>query len=232
MDFISKYSSLKDVLPSVVYKAISHVGRASMADADVIHKANPDATDWELRLRMTRIINKAEEESGDDKVDTTIWVEDDFCKGICQRNALRTRLGDEWKREFLFRPLHTFKQATDNIIMSVTARLYEISAIPITYEFTGPDGKVVKRVDHKNAKLVMDLAKLMLDRKLGLALARQVTVTASVPGKVATPADVEKEIKALEAEFDDTRKVPGSTSGEKEVTATSAVFSKREPDSV
>lgn len=236
MVYIPQHLALRSVLPSLIYNAIDQdPEKAIMSDAQIIHRAKPDSIDWELRIRMARIIGQAESEAERNAKDDTIWTEGDFCRGICNRDALRLRLEDEWKRDFLVRPLHTFKQATDNIIKAVTARLYEISSIPIMYDALGPKGEIVQRVDHKNAKLVMDLAKLMLDRKLGSAIQRQVTMTAAVPGAtlIATPAEVEQKIKALEAEFEDKpRNVSRGTSGEKAAEGTTAVSSERGSDGV
>jgi hypothetical protein len=103
----------------------------------------------------------------------------------------------------------------------MTARLYEIANIPITSQNKNGDIDV----QHKNAALIISLTKLPMDRKFGSTIQRQLTVMTQAP-TMANPAEVEKEIKALEAEFETTRKIPASTTGKKKTKGATAVSSK------
>ena len=175
-----------------------------LSDSKLISRASPDAVDWELRTRFTRLFMEAHEAK---EGSITVWLEPDFYAGVLPKRKFLDRLKKPEKLSFYMRPLHRFEQATDNIISVITSRMYEISALQIVDE----DGKV----DHKAAGLILQLGKMVLDRKLGSAVQRQLLVSVE-----STPDDVEKEIKALEAEFqieNKKGKVSRSAKGKKKV---------------
>lgn len=209
---------LRGKVPTIIFDALHpDLDKMMYSDSDILKLANPDSVDWEIRIRMARIISKVTLKS------KTVYEEIDFYRGICERVVFRKRLMHEWKGAFLVRPLHTFEQATDHIITAITARFYEIAALPVTT--TAEDG--TKTVDHRNARLLMDLAKLMLDRKHGSAIQRQVTLKSSIPASVAVdPVAVENEIIALEAEFAEQARIPSKTEGEEETEGTTPVSGK------
>jgi hypothetical protein len=189
----------------------------TMSDSVVLKMADPDSVDWEIRIRLARILSRITEKS------EKIYELGDFYVGICTCDVFRRRIKDEWKKSFYIRPLHTFKQATDNIIKTITARFYEIAAIPVV----DIDDQGKKTVDHKNARLLLDVAKLLLDRKLGAAVQRNVTLKGSVPANT-TPAEDETEIKALEAEFAEQKqkRIPGVAKAAEEGKGTITVSGK------
>ncbi len=205
----NKLKVLKSKVPNLIFDSVfPDIEKMAMSDSDVIRMADPDSVDWEIRVRMTRLLEKV----GNGGI--RVYTLDDFHKGICNVLVYKKRLKQEWKRTFYTRPLHTFEQATDNIITAITSRFYEITNLPITT--VDENGK--KTVDHKNARLMMDLAKLMLDRKHGQAVQRQVIAKAPLPPKVIspTPSEVEEEIVALEAEFAEPKRISGSVTTKEE----------------
>ncbi len=204
-----KLKVLKSKVPDLIFHSVlPDIEKMAMSDSDIIMMADPDSVDWEIRVRMTRLLEKV----GNGGI--RVYTLDDFHKGICNVLVFKKRLKQEWKRTFYTRPLHTFEQATDNIITAITSRFYEITNLPITTV----DGNGKKTVDHKNARLMMDLAKLMLDRKHGQAVQRQVVAKApSVPRIMSpTPTEVEEEITALEAEFEEPKRISVSVTTEEE----------------
>ncbi len=193
---------LRRRLPESIYYALQpDLEKLTTSSAEIIRMATPDSIDWQLRARIDCLVLKLNPRS---KRDLT---EQEFHEGICDYLTFKKRLTHEWKRVFLTRPLDTFSEATDHILTSLTARFYEIASLPIS----SLDHRGNKTVDLKNARLMMDLAKLMLDRKLGAAVQRNVNVSVETKVKPVTVslAQIESEIKSLEAEFEQPSAVPG-----------------------
>jgi len=184
-----------DRLPTPIVRAIipDDDEVSEMSDADVVRAAKPDATDWELRLRLARKLQDFE--TGKLKR----LLDKDFFDGICSEAIWKSRMRNKMKAAFIGRPMHNFGQATDNLITAITSRFYELVSVPLI----GAGGKV----DHKSAKILIDMAKLLLDRKHGAAVQRSLLVKSSLPVDLSAE-QVEEEIKILEAEVGPKKKIP------------------------
>lgn len=205
---------LKAWLPEAIFYALQpDLDKMTTSNSEIIKMACPDSIDWQIRTRIDELVLKINY-----RTKKQIPYED-FYDGICDRLTFKKRMGHEWKRSFITRPLNDFSEGTDHIISSLTARFYEIASLPIS----SIDHRGNKTVDLKNAKLMMDLAKLMLDRKFGAAFQRNLNLTAAAPPpppplppqKPVTVdlAQIESEILALEAEFEPTPTVSEVTPG-------------------
>jgi hypothetical protein len=210
---------LKTWLPELIFYALQpDLDKMTISNSEIIKMASPDSIDWQIRTRIDELILKISPRT---KKETPL---EEFYEGICDERTFKKRLKHEWKRSFITRPLNEFAEGTDHIISSLTARFYEIASLPIS----SLDSRGNKTVDMKNAKLMMDLAKLMLDRKFGAAFQRNLNLTANAPPpppplppplspeKPVTVdlAQIESEILALEAEFEPTPAIPKVASGE------------------
>ena len=212
MTDFSLFAKNLDRLPTVVARAILPEDDiiSEMSDSDLIRAAKPDSIDWELRLRLARKL--ADFESGKVKR----LLDQDFYDGICPEHIWKSRMRNLQKAAFIGRPMHNFGQATDNLITAITSRFYEMVSIPLI----GLGGKV----DHKSVKLLIDMAKLLLDRKHGSAVQRALLVQAALPVNLSNE-QVEAEIKSLEAELVGSKKsLPGGVAKIKETETGSAIF--------
>lgn len=184
-DSFSVFDKYLDVMPVAIVRAVipDDDRVKEMSDAEIIKNAKPDSIDWELRLRLARKFQDFER-----GVKKNLDPED-FFRGICTSGIWNSRMRNKYKSAFIGRPMHNFNQATDNLLTAITSRFYEIVSIPIT---------IKGQVDHKSAKLLIELGKLLLDRKHGQAVQRSMSM--SVPVELSR-AEVEDEIAALEAEL-------------------------------
>lgn len=205
---------LKAWLPDLIFYALKpDIDKINYSNSEIIRMATPDSIDWEIRTRLDENLLKINK-----RTKKKIPIEA-FHEGICDYITFKKKFGDEWKKSFITRPLNDFSESTDHIISTLSARFYEIASLPIT----SLDERGNKTVDMKNVKIMMDLAKLMLDRKFGAAFQRNLNVNVPVPAPPPLPAPnpvtvnlaaIESEILALEAEFEPTRTVSEVAAGE------------------
>jgi hypothetical protein len=183
------FERYNDLFPKLVNYAVNPLDDelTIISDSELVQLAKPDSIDWELRLRFTRVLQDI------DKNTTKPVPASRFYDGICTLNVWTSRMTDKHKGAFVGRALHDFGQATDNLITTITSRFYELVSIPLT------DRK--GNIDHKSAKLLLDMARLLLDRKFGTSVQRSLMVKGNM--KELTEKEIEKQIEILEAELSD-----------------------------
>ncbi len=217
---IDRKTMLKTWLPELIFYALQPaIDKINLSNSEIIRMACPDSIDWQIRTRLDEIVLRITF-----RTKKVIPIEE-FHEGICDYLTFKKRLAHEWKKAFITRPLNDFSESTDHIIATLSARFYEIASLPVT----SIDHRGNKTVDLKNVKIMMDLAKLMLDRKFGAAFQRSVNVNVPVPAPTpnkqlppepvhapvtVTLAQIESEIHALEAEFEPTPAVSKVATGE------------------
>lgn len=214
------YENYRSTVPKLIYDALKpDEALTKLSDAQIMVMAKPDATDWEIRKRVLKLL------SGPIKSDKKPHLEEDFYDGITTERTFRIRIENPYKAHFLTRPLHKFQHATDNLLLTLTSRFYEIASLPITNEHGD--------TNQANAALVMSMTKLLLDRKYGSSIKK--VMVAGSKTIIKSPKEIDDEIKALEAEFRDEQKqreVSGVPTGKEEDEGAATVSGERGADGV
>lgn len=185
---------MKQVLPRKLYEA-QQSEYVKMNDAKLLVEANPDSLDWRLRLRYNSLLQKM--------LDPALPLEhkviraQDVYDDICSYDVFNRRASDKAKAVFITRRIGAYLEDQDAILTAMSQRLWEIASIPIIR-----DGVI----DMEAAKLLHQTIKLLLDRKFGMAIQRQVTAT--LPGNVLPtdprsfdPIRLEAELLQIESQI-------------------------------
>jgi len=177
---------LRKLIPKVLYQAMQS-DLTLMSDSDLIKEALPDSLDWRLRIRYNSLLSRILDPSVAliDKVIRTESIID----GLCGYDVWRRRTQNNAKCVFYTRKIGTYLEDQDALLTAMSARLWEIASIPIT----NGEG----RLDLKAATMLHKTIQILLDRKFGQAVQRQ--VTASVDPINLDPARIEGEIMRIEA---------------------------------
>ena len=164
---------------------------AELPDHEITANANPSSELWQLRARLWELIDRSEKKMEKFGKTGKITV-DTIRKGICSRSRFNNYMADPYKAAFICRPMVSPEDRIDNQVMAARARLWEIMSLPISDK----DGKPDKAV----AKLVFDVAKMMVEHKFGTPLQRSQTISKVQTQKVPAPQDmsvIDEELKLL-----------------------------------
>ncbi len=118
---------------------------------------------------------------------------DDIIKDICSYEVWKRRVDNEAKAVFYTRRIGTYLEDQDAILTAMSVRLWEIASMSLS----NADGEL----DMDKAKLLHQTIKLLLDRKFGQAVQRQVSAQISNPNSF-DPVALERELTAMQRGID------------------------------
>lgn len=178
---------LHKIIPKRLYEA-QQSAAGTMSDADLMAAAAPDSLDWRLRIRFNTLIQMYVDPMRP-KPEGSILQEDIF-SGICTSDTWKRRTSIEAKAVFITRRIGSYLEDQDALLTAFSNRMWEIAGAQLVL----PDG----RLDIEATKLVHKTIQILLDRKFGQAVQRQ--VTANLPANSGLdPIAIETQMRILEA---------------------------------
>lgn len=181
---------LQKIVPKKLWDA-QKSDSAMLSDSQLIQRAMPDSIDWRLRIRYNSLIQQIMDPAVP-LADKIIRV-DDIIKDICSYEVWKRRVDNELKAVFYMRRIGTYLEDQDALLTAMSARLWEIASAPIADEFGN--------MDMDKAKLLHSTIKLLLDRKFGQAVQRQVSSHIPSPQSF-DPVQLERELLAAQRGLD------------------------------
>jgi len=140
---------------------------ALLPDHEVENGAKPNANLWELRARLWILIDQRlalKDKYGE----CDPLGEPEIREGICQKSQFHRILNDPFRAAFLARPLASPEARLEDQVRAANARVMEVLAMPMKNAEGLPDKQIMK--------MVLDTAKMVLDRKYGTAIQRTETL--------------------------------------------------------
>jgi hypothetical protein len=177
---------MKKIIPRVLYEA-QQSDLTLLSDSDLIAAAQPDSLDWRLRIRYNSLLARILDPSVA-LMDKVIRIEN-IIDGLCGYDIWNRRCKIPAKAVFYSRKIGTYLEDQDALLTAMSARLWEIASAPLLKE----NGKL----DMQAATIVHKTIQILLDRKFGQAIQRQ--VTASIDPVHMDPMRIEADINKLEA---------------------------------
>lgn len=178
---------LRKIIPRVLYEA-QQSDLTLMSDSSLIEAAVPDSIDWRIRIRYNSLLSRILDPSVA-LIDKVIRVET-IIDGICGYDVWKRRTSIPAKAVFYSRKIGTYLEDQDALLTAMSTRLWEIASVSILQD----DGKL----DMKAATMLHKTIQILLDRKFGQAVQRQVTATIVDP-LTMDPLRIEADISRIEA---------------------------------
>lgn len=164
---------------------------ALLPDHEIENGAKPNSTLWELRARLWILIDQRlalKEKYGE----CDPLKEPEIREGICQKSQFSRILSDPFRAAFLARPLKSPEARQEDQVRAANARIMEVLAMPMKNAEGLPDKQIMK--------MVLDTAKMVLDRKYGTAVQRTETLARVHSAPVIHDVSViDEDIEALSA---------------------------------
>lgn len=164
---------------------------AMLPDHEIEAGAKPNSMLWELRARLWILLDKRLAEK--DKYGTCDELTDEEVRrGICQKSKFWNILNNPYQACFLGRPLGSPESRLEDQVRAANARIMEVLSLPMKDANGNPDKQIMK--------MVLDTAKMVMDRKYGTAIQRTETLARVQTHKVEAPqsvAVIEEDIEAL-----------------------------------
>jgi hypothetical protein len=191
-DKIVRYEiPLKQLIPKKIWEA-QQTEYAMMAEDKLLREAIPDTIDWRLRIRFQSLLQKIADPTRA-TVAKSIKQEDIF-NGICSYDVYKRRIDIPAKAVFIGKRLGSYLEDQDALLTAFSTRLWEIASAPIMK----PDGTM----DIESAKILHKTIQILLDRKFGQAVQRQVNVMAPASPLAMDPIQIETQLRSLESMAD------------------------------
>lgn len=177
---------LQKIIPKRLYEA-QQSECAAWTDDKLFAEAMPDSLDWRLRIRYNSLLQQFFDPMRP-MADRAIKQEDIY-KDICGYDVFKRRIDMQAKAVFITRRIGSYLEDQDALLSAFSDRLWSIASAPILKK----DGSL----DVDAAKILHKTIQILLDRKFGQAIQRQVSV--GVPASSMDPIAIEAQIKKLEA---------------------------------
>ncbi|HYX39991.1 MAG TPA: hypothetical protein VE954_43395 [Oligoflexus sp.] len=176
---------LHKIIPKRLYEA-QQSECASWTDAKLFAEAMPDSLDWRLRIRYNSLLQQFMDPMK--PMSDRAIKQDDIFKDICTYDVFKRRTDNVPKAVFITRRIGSYLEDQDALLTAFSTRLWEVASAPIT------DDK--GRIDIDAAKILHKTIQILLDRKFGMAVQRQVNV--GINASQMDPIAIEAQIKQLE----------------------------------
>jgi hypothetical protein len=191
-DKIVRYEiPLKQLIPKKIWEA-QQTEYAMMAEDKLLREAIPDTIDWRLRIRFQSLLQKIADPTRA-TVAKSIKQEDIF-NGICSYDVYKRRIDIPAKAVFIGKRLGSYLEDQDALLTAFSTRLWEIASAPIM--------KTDGTLDIESAKILHKTIQILLDRKFGQAVQRQVNVMAPASPLAMDPIQIETQLRSLESMAD------------------------------
>lgn len=191
-DKIVRYEiPLKQLIPKKIWEA-QQTEYALMAEDKLLREAIPDTIDWRLRIRFQSLLQKIADPTRA-TVAKSIRQEDIF-NGICSYDVYKRRIDIPAKAVFIGKRLGSYLEDQDALLTAFSTRLWEIASAPIM--------KTDGTLDIESAKILHKTIQILLDRKFGQAVQRQVNVMAPASPLAMDPIQIETQLRSLESMAD------------------------------
>jgi len=191
-DRIVRYEiPLKQLIPKKIWEA-QQTEYALMAEDKLLREAIPDTIDWRLRIRFQSLLQKIADPTRA-TVAKSIRQEDIF-SGICSYDVYKRRIDIPAKAVFIGKRLGSYLEDQDALLTAFSTRLWEIASAPIM--------KMDGTLDIESAKILHKTIQILLDRKFGQAVQRQVNVMAPASPLAMDPIQIENQLRSLESMAD------------------------------
>jgi hypothetical protein len=191
-DKIVRYEiPLKQLIPKKIWEA-QQTEYAMMAEDKLLREAIPDTIDWRLRIRFQSLLQKIADPTRA-TVARSIKQEDIF-NGICSYDVYKRRIDIPAKAVFIGKRLGSYLEDQDALLTAFSTRLWEIASAPIM--------KTDGTLDIESAKILHKTIQILLDRKFGQAVQRQVNVMAPASPLAMDPIQIETQLRSLESMAD------------------------------
>lgn len=175
---------LSKIIPKRLYEA-QLTEEAILADSDLYTMAKPDSIDWRLRIKYNSLLQKWRDPQNLAKDPI---LQEDIYRDICSYDVWRRRVDIPAKAVFITRRISSYLEDQDALLTAMSARLWEIASMNLSNK----DGSV----NTEAVKIVHKTIQILLDRKFGMAIQRQ--VTASISPMAADPLALEAQVMELE----------------------------------
>ena len=176
---------LSKIIPKKLYEA-QQSETAMLNDSKLFQEAQPDSIDWRLRIRYCALLQKFMDPL---HPKDSVITQEDIYKEICSYDVFKRRVEIPSKAVFITRRIGSYLEDQDALLTAFSTRLWEIASAPILKD----DG----RIDIEAAKMLHKSVQILLDRKFGQAVQRN--ITANVGSSDLDPVTIEAQIRELEA---------------------------------
>lgn len=180
---------LHKIIPKKLFEA-QQSEVSMLPDAQLIAAAMPDSIDWRLRIRYNSLLEKFKDPTH--PKDRGITMEEIYDQ-ICTYETFKRRTDIPAKALFITRKIGTYVDDQDALLTAFTVRMWEVASAPLMK----PNGQL----DIEATKLVHKTIQILLDRKFGQAVQRQISVGVQNPATM-DPIAIENQLRILEAAND------------------------------
>jgi hypothetical protein len=185
---ITRYEiPLKQLIPKKLWEA-QQTEYAMMTEDKLMREAVPDTIDWRLRIRFQSLMQKLMDPHNA-RIAKPIRQEDIF-RDICSYEVYKRRVDLPAKAVFIGKRLGSYLEDQDALLTAFSTRLWEIASAPIMK----PDGTL----DIESAKILHKTIQILLDRKFGQAVQRQVSLLSPANPIMMDPLQIETQLRQLE----------------------------------
>lgn len=200
------YAVLKKFIKAEVIARIFEENEelAMLQEDTITHLAEPNAMLWELRVRLWKLVEDREAKLSAFNTCSDLTIAE-LTHGICSDARLRSIVKNQFKCEFLSRPIRDYKNSAEDLTRAAQARLWEVLSLPIKDEKGLPDKGLTK--------IVFDCAKMVLDRQYGQAIqktelyakvqSKSLNITSNID--TSKPEAIDAEIARLESALGESR---------------------------
>jgi hypothetical protein len=177
---------LHKIIPKKLYEA-QQSAVALMPDDQLLAAAQPDSIDWRLRIKYNALLQKYMDPMS--PKDSAI-LQEEIYKDVCTYDTFKRRIDIAAKAVFITRRIGSYTDDQDALLTAFSTRMWEIASASLVK----PDGSL----DIEATKLVHKTIQILLDRKFGQAVQRQISVGVQNPSTM-DPVAIEAQLRALEA---------------------------------
>jgi|SRR6478735_8159346 len=178
---------LKQLIPKKIWEA-QQTEYAMMSEDKLLREAIPDNLDWRLRIRYQSLIQRLVDPSN--AAPTKPIRQEDIYRDICSYEVYKRRIDMPAKAVFIGKRLGSYLEDQDALLTAFSTRLWEIASAPIMKQ----DGTL----DIESAKILHKTIQILLDRKFGQAVQRQVNVLRPASPISLDPLTIETQLRQLE----------------------------------
>lgn len=182
---------LKQLIPKKIWEA-QQTEYAMMPEDKLMREAIPDTIDWRLRIRFQSLLQKMMDPSV--ATLTKPIRQEDIFRDVCSYDVYKRRIDIPAKAVFIGKRLGSYLEDQDALLTAFSTRLWEIASAPIM--------KLDGTLDIESAKILHRTIQILLDRKFGQAVQRQVNLHAPASPLNMDPLLIESKLKSLEAMAD------------------------------
>lgn len=183
---------LKQIIPKKIWEA-QQTEYAMMSEDNLLRAAIPDNLDWRLRIRFQSLLQKVA-----DPTRATVAKairQEDIYNGICSYEVYKRRIDIPAKAVFIGKRLGSYLEDQDALLTAFSSRLWEVASAPIM----NSDGTL----DIESVKILHKTIQILLDRKFGQAVQRQVSVMQPVSPIQMDPLAIEAQLRLMDGMIDD-----------------------------